>query len=98
MPRGSAPGERRGGRAKGVPNKVGQDVRQLARKYTSEAIETLAEIMTAGESHQARVMAADKLLDRGYGKPTQPHAGDDSSPPIRQAIEMHIIDHRPKDR
>jgi hypothetical protein len=33
--------------------------------------------------HAARVSAANSLLDRGWGKPTQPIAGDDDSPAVR---------------
>jgi hypothetical protein len=71
--RGSKPGERRGGRQRGTPNKIGADVRELARKYTKQAIQTLADIMVHGEAETARAMAADKLLDRGWGKPQQQH-------------------------
>lgn len=71
MPRGAKPGERRGGRKKGTPNKANADVRAAARVYTVEAIETLAGIMRTGESEQARVSAADKILDRAWGKAPQ---------------------------
>lgn len=73
--RGSRPGERRGGRAPGTPNKATKEhkgtLEQLARAYTTQALETLAHICTAGESEAARVSAANALLDRGYGKPVQ---------------------------
>lgn len=87
MARGSKPGERRGGRKKGSQNRVGQDVRKLARKYTKRAIETLAEIMEGAESEQARVMAADKLLDRGWGKPPQAITGEGGEGPARIIVE-----------
>lgn len=88
MPRGSAPGERRGGRQKGVPNKVGRDVRDLARQYTAEAIRTLATIMKNGESEQARAMAADKLLDRGWGKAPQAHTGEGGEGPVQAHLTI----------
>lgn len=73
MPAGSKPGERRGGRQKGTPNKVTADVRALAQKYGPKALKTLAEIMEAGEQPaSARVSAAKELLDRAYGKSPQP--------------------------
>lgn len=78
--KGSSPGERRGGRAKGVPNKIGADVRALAQKYTEEAVNALADIMRNGTSEQARALAADKLLDRGHGKPSQIVGGDKENP------------------
>jgi len=45
------------------------DVRSLAQRYTRRALRTLATIMEQGSSEQARIAAADKLLDRAHGKP-----------------------------
>lgn len=39
----------------------------------------------------ARVQAASVLLDRGWGKPTQPLSGDDEAPLILR-IERVIVD------
>lgn len=75
--RGSKPGERRGGRQKGVPNKATSEIKEVARKYGPAAIEKLAEMAglvdgKAGtESEQARVSAVKEILDRGYGRPAQ---------------------------
>ncbi len=66
---GSKPGERRGGRQKGTPNKVTAELRGAARQYTMQALEVLAHVAQHGES--ARVSAACALLDRGHGRPTQ---------------------------
>lgn len=45
-------------------------VRELARGYTQEAIQTLYEIMSnRKESAKARVAAANSILDRGWGRP-----------------------------
>lgn len=74
--RGSKPGERRGGRQKGTPNKVTAEVRSLAQKYGEQAIEALADIMLDTEqSARVRVAAAKEILDRGYGKSPQPIEG-----------------------
>ncbi|WP_395119645.1 DUF5681 domain-containing protein [Rhodanobacter sp. FW102-FHT14D06] len=52
--------------------KTSGPARNLARVYTVEAIETLAEIMRDKKAnHTARAAAATALLDRGWGKPTQ---------------------------
>jgi hypothetical protein len=52
--------------------KTSGPARQLARIYTVEAIETLVEIMRDNAAnHTARVTAAQSLLDRGWGKPSQ---------------------------
>ena len=53
--------------------KVLADVQELARQQSPEAINTLVAIMQNEKAPPAaRVAAANALLDRGYGKPTQP--------------------------
>lgn len=71
-----------GGMPKGVA-----EVKALARQWGPQAIETLANIMLRGSSERARIAAADALLDRGFGKPTQPIAGDDEAPALRIVID-----------
>lgn len=71
MPRGSKPGERRGGRQKGTPNKATADIREAAQEYSQQALEVLVNVATAGESEAARVAAANAILDRAHGKPKQ---------------------------
>lgn len=56
-----------------------KNVRELARQHTESAIETLFGIMTDKSKREAaRVAAAEILLDRGWGRPTQPvdHGGE----------------------
>ena len=51
---------------------VVDEVRDLARENTAEAIETLKQIMRDKKAPaQARVAASCAMLDRGYGKPAQ---------------------------
>ncbi len=45
------------------------EIRALARRHTASALEALIEIATRGSSENARVAAANALLDRGWGKP-----------------------------
>ncbi|HEV8191639.1 MAG TPA: hypothetical protein VGP82_09160 [Ktedonobacterales bacterium] len=52
------------------------DIRSLARRHTSLAINTLAGIARRGKSEPARVSAAVALLERGWGKPQQDVAVD----------------------
>jgi hypothetical protein len=48
------------------------DVRKLAREQGENAIETLTKIMNdAKAAHSSRIMAANSLLDRGYGRVSQ---------------------------
>jgi hypothetical protein len=49
------------------------EIRALARKHTVEAMSTLIEIMSSSSSDQARIHAAEIVLDRGWGRvPTAP--------------------------
>src|SRR6185503_7864885 len=49
------------------------DVQELARERSPEALNLLANVMRDEKAPPAaRVAAANALLDRGYGKPTQP--------------------------
>lgn len=61
----------------------GHTLRDLCRAKTEDAVQTLYDIMVdTGMPANARVKAAENLLDRGYGKPVQyvepknPEAGD----------------------
>src|SRR5215211_1598991 len=74
------------GNAGGRP-KLAESVRDLARRHTETAISTLVEIAENGEHEAARVSAATALLDRGWGRPTQPIAGDDEMAPIALTTE-----------
>src|SRR5215207_8448917 len=86
----------RSGNPGGRP-KADIDVKQLARKHTIPAVETLAEIALDKESKGSeRVAAAVALLDRGWGKPTQTHAGEDGAAPILHRIERTIVHVHPK--
>lgn len=61
--------------------KASADIRSLARTHTGTALKTLARIMEQSNAPAAaRVAAAQALLDRGWGKPTQPIAGEDGQP------------------
>lgn len=86
MPRGSKPGERRGGRQKGVPNKANQDIRAAAQQYTIEALTTLVNIAMKGESEAARVSAAVHILDRAHGKPPQSVAVGGGETPVEMVM------------
>ena len=68
-----------------------QEVRELAQEHTTAAIKKLVEIMEKGESEQAQLMAANSLLDRGWGKPTQPLAGDPEGSALIDEHEAAIL-------
>jgi hypothetical protein len=85
MPSGNSHGGRRrgAGRPRGALGRRGgvlhMSLASLARKYTEDAITTLATIMEdKGEPASARIRAATKLLNRGYGPPAAVHRGADA--------------------
>lgn len=85
-----------------VGNKGGRPrntVRELARGHTEEAVGVLVAIMRGDAAAlgvrsvpiRDRREAARELLDRGWGKPTQPVAGDDSMDPIRVGLSPEDV-------
>lgn len=96
-------GKREGaGRPAGAVNKATVERRatiaEMAQEYAEEAISTLAQIATMGESESARVAAANAILDRAYGKPSQAMelGGKGGGAITFERIERVIID--PKHR
>jgi hypothetical protein len=58
--------------------KATADIRSLARAQTGLAIRTLTGICgSKAAPAAARVMAANSILDRGWGRPAQVHSGED---------------------
>lgn len=80
--------------------KTPTQIKSLARLHTERAVQTLAGIMDNPQSPPAaRVTAAEALLSRGWGKPTQPISGDEDEPPIRlEKIERVIVNPDNQDR
>lgn len=78
--------------------KATAEIRSLARAHTDTALRTLAGIMAQGDAPaSARVAAAEAILNRGWGKPVQPIAGDDEAPLKIELIERIIRDPQAKD-
>jgi hypothetical protein len=90
--RGSKPGERRGGRVKGQPNKATAAIKDIAREYTDEAVKALVAVLKGGDGipAAAQVAAAKEILDRGYGKATQIIGGDEEHP-LRTIQEIALV-------
>ena len=86
---GARPGA---GRPKGVPNKASGDVRALAQQYGPDAVLGLAILagiakplkrlpsIKPATTEPVQRSAMDSLLDRAYGKPSQPmeHSMDET--------------------
>ena len=85
---------RRGDRPhKPLPRKkIPTDLRSLARGHTGLCIKVLAGIVSQEAiPPAARVSAAGILLDRGWGRAPQPHAGGDGNDirvTVRQIIDV----------
>ncbi len=72
--------------------KASARVRDAAREHTESAIEVLVSIMTNTDAATAaRVAAASAILDRGYGKPTQPIDGDGEGGAIPTGITVTFV-------
>jgi hypothetical protein len=69
------------------------EIRSLARSHTRTAVNVLVGIMRSKDSTAAaRVSAANAILDRGWGKSTQPLGnGDDSPLELIHRIERVIV-------
>jgi hypothetical protein len=50
--------------------KLELSIRELAQQHSMEALETLVHVMRTGRRSE-QVVAANAILDRAYGKPTQ---------------------------
>jgi hypothetical protein len=75
-----AKGQKTGGRKPGSANKSTVEIRSIAQQYGPAALEGLAilaglkavEGKKASESDMVKKSAMDSILDRAYGKATQP--------------------------
>lgn len=65
-----------------------REIAAIARRYTPDALRALVEVCrTAIDNPAARVAAANGLLDRGWGKPSQQL---DVTGGIGQALHLHL--------
>jgi hypothetical protein len=78
-------------------HRSGWPCRSLAQGHTAEAIECLLKEMRQGDTSHARIAAANALLDRGWGRPTQPLAGDADEPPIGMAMSIEELRRRARE-
>jgi hypothetical protein len=69
------------------------EIRSLARCHTKTALNVLVDVMRSKDATAtARVSAANAILDRGWGKATQPiETGDDGTLELIQRIERVIV-------
>ncbi len=67
---GSKPGERRGGRQKGTPNKATADIKAALRMHGDELVKALLKL-TESKDERVRLGAIQTARDRGFGKAVQ---------------------------
>lgn len=99
-------GWRGGGRPKGATNKVLVSIKEAAQLLGPDCIKRLAElaglspVVPGDPSGAVQVAAIKELLDRGYGKATQPISADgEDGPMILEVVwkkpEPAAIEHVP---
>jgi hypothetical protein len=62
----------------------------LARAHTELSVQTLAGIARNSTSDSARVAAVALLMERGWGKAPQTHAGDEKGGAIQVTIRQIV--------
>ena len=85
--RGAMPGERRGGRKKGTPNKATAGLKAAFQLHEKELV---AEVMalTKDKDPRVRLGACQAAFDRGWGRPAQAITGGDG--PITIVVDTGI--------
>jgi hypothetical protein len=76
------------------------EIRSLARSHTKTALNVLVGVMRSKDATAtARISAANAILDRGWGKATQPiENGDDGALELIHRIERVIVHPENPDR
>ena len=76
-----------------MPNKTITEIRSLARSHTRTALNVLVGVMRSKDATAtAKVSAANAILDRGWGRATQPiENGDDGPLELIHRIERIIV-------
>ena len=68
------------------------EIRSLARSHTRTALNVLVAVMrNTKATPPARVAAANAILDRGWGKPTQSLSNDENALELIHRIERVIV-------
>jgi hypothetical protein len=79
------------GRPKGSPNRATRRLKELASRYTAQAVETAAAIMQDEHARSAdRLKAIEILLDRGHGRPRQ-QIDEEADPDDRGAVPVVVV-------
>ncbi len=83
-------GKRRGaGRPKGVTNKATREIKAAFQKYGDALVKALL-TLTKSEDERVRLGAIKEALDRGYGRPAQPHTGEGGEGSVPVTFRMYL--------
>jgi len=76
-----------------MPHRAITEIRSLARSHTRTALNVLVGVMRSKDATAtAKVSAANAILDRGWGRATQPiENGDDGALELIHRIERIIV-------
>lgn len=68
------------------------EIRSLARQHTEEAINALLRIIRKPDATDSAVVAAASyIIDRGWGKATQPIDGDGDGGPVKLTVTWQSV-------
>ena len=76
------------GRPKRTPEEL--DLVAACKAKTPDALTVIERIMNHGENERNQLAAATAIIDRAYGKPTQPIAGDPDRP-LQVVGTIHLV-------
>lgn len=71
--------------------KVLKEFKEACRGRTIAALKTINALMIRGRSEFVKLQAAQYILDQGWGKPTQPLAGDEEKPPLDREPDLSAL-------
>lgn len=92
MPRGSKPGEHRGGRQKGTSNKINAPIKAYAATFDNEAIDGIVAVARNPNTPAATVvMAWMSIMDRGHGRPPQALTDGEGGPLTPLVVNHNLI-------
>lgn len=75
--------------------KLAAEVRALAQEHSKEAIMLLVDLMRNSPDEKTRKAAADSLLDRGIGKPTQTISGGEDDNGKALGVVVRFVGEQP---
>ena len=78
------------GRPKGATNQAARDIKAALQKHGEALVKALL-ALTKSDDERVRLGAIREAMDRGYGRPAQPHTGEggEGSVPVTFIMQLH---------